>query len=146
LSLNAAYTDTELDDDTGPLVGGLKGDQLPFTPEFSVGANVDYEWPVGAEAIAYVGGSLRYLSDQTGAFDFEYRTANGRQREISSYEVLDLRTGVNFGRYSIELYAKNLTDSDGRTSTADLGAYPNGALGTGVIRPRTVGLAFGFGM
>ena len=49
---------------------------------------------VGAAATAYVGGSLRYLSDQTGAYDFDYRTANGRQREIASYEVLDLRTGV----------------------------------------------------
>lgn len=146
LSLNAAYTDTELDDDTGPLVGGVKGDELPFTPEVSVGVNADYEWSLAADATAYVGGSLRYLSDQSGAFDFDYRTTNGRQREIPSYEVLDLRTGVIFGRYSIELYAKNLTDSDGRTSTGDLGTYPNGALGTGVIRPRTFGLAFGFGM
>lgn len=146
LSLNAAYTDTELDDDTGPLVGGVKGDQLPFTPEVSVGVNADYEWSVAADATAYVGGSLRYLSDQTGAFDFDFRTTNGRQREIPSYEVLDLRTGLIFGRYTFELYAKNLTDSDGRTSTGTLGTYPNGALGTGVIRPRTFGLAFGFGM
>ncbi len=146
LSLNAAYTDTELDDDTGPLVGGFKGDQLPFTPEFSLGANADYEWQVGAAATAYVGGSVRYLSDQTGAFDFDFRTTNGRQREIASYEIVDLRTGVMFGRYSIELYAKNVTDSDGRTSTGTLGNSPNGALGTGVIRPRSVGLTFGFGM
>jgi iron complex outermembrane receptor protein len=146
LSLNAAYTDTELDDDTGPLVGGVKGDQLPFTPELSIGASADYEWSVGTDATVYVGASVRYLSDQTGAFDFAYRTANGKQREIPSYEVLDLRTGVLLGRYSIELYAKNVTDSDGRTSTGTLGAYPNGALGTGVIRPRTVGLSFGFGM
>jgi outer membrane receptor protein involved in Fe transport len=74
LSLNAAYTDTELDDDTGPLVGGNKGDQLPFTPELSVGANIDYEWTVGAATTAYVGGSLRYLSDQSGSYDFAYRT------------------------------------------------------------------------
>lgn len=146
LSLNAAYTDTELDDDTGPLVGGMKGDQLPFTPEFTLGANADYEWQVGAAATAYVGGSVRYLSDQTGEFDFDFRTTNGRQREIASYEIVDLRTGVTFGRYSIELYAKNVTDSDGRSSTGTLGNYPNGALGTGVIRPRTVGLTFGFGM
>lgn len=146
LSLNAAYTDTELDDDTGPLVGGAKGDALPYTPELSVGLNADYEWSVGGDATAFVGGSVRYLSDQNGAFDFEFRTANGRQREIPSYEVVDLRAGVNFGRYSIELYGKNVTDSDGRTSTGTLGIYPNGALGTGVIRPRTVGLAFGFSM
>ncbi|HEY0686594.1 MAG TPA: TonB-dependent receptor [Steroidobacter sp.] len=146
LSLNAAYTDAELDDDTGDLVGGMKGDQLPFTPEFSVGANVDYEWAIGADSTAYVGASLRYLSDQTASFDADFRELNGRQREIPSYEVLDLRTGVLLGRYSIELYAKNVTDSDGLTSTGTLGTYPNGAIGAGVIRPRTVGLSFGFGM
>lgn len=146
MSLNGAYTDAQLEDDTGPLVGGAKGDRLPFTPEYSIGANAEYEWPVGAQATAYVGGGLRYLSEQTGTYDFDFRAANGRQREIPSYEVLDLQAGVTFGRYSIELYAKNLTDSDGRTSTGDLGAYPNGALGTGVIRARTIGLAFGFGM
>jgi iron complex outermembrane recepter protein len=147
VSLNGAFTDTELKDDTDPLyVGGFKGDSLPFTPDFSLGATADYEWPVGAQAMAYVGGAVRYLSDQTGAYDGTYRTANGQQREIPSYEVVDLQVGIDLGRYSIELYGKNLTDSDGRTSTGGIGAYPNGALGTGVIRPRTIGLGFTVGM
>ncbi len=143
VSLNGAYTDAQLKEDTPALSGGLKGDALPYTPEWSLGLNADYEWSVGAQATAYVGGSLRYLTDQTAAYDLAYRTANGRQREIASYEVFDLQAGVDFGRYSIELYAKNLADSDGRTSVSGLGAYPNGAIGTGVIRPRTVGLTFG---
>ena len=47
---------------------------------------------------------------------------------------------------SVEAYAKNLTDSDGNVSTGALTAngfnvLPNGALGVGVIRPRTVGVA-----
>ena len=71
--------------------------------------------------MAYVGGSIRYLSDQTAAYDVAFRAANGRQREIESYEVLDLQAGVDFGRYTIELYGKNLTDSDGKTSTGALG-------------------------
>ena len=54
--------------------GGLKGDALPFTPEWSLGLNADYEWSVGAQSTAYVGGSLRYLSDQTGTYDLDYRT------------------------------------------------------------------------
>ena len=106
--------------------------------------NANYEWSVGAQAMAYVGGSVRYLSDQTGAYDAAFRTANGRQREVESYEVLDLQAGVDFGRYTIELYGKNLTDSDGKTSTGALGATPLGSLATGVIRPRTFGLTVGF--
>jgi outer membrane receptor protein involved in Fe transport len=117
---------------------------LPYTPEWSLGLNASYEWSIGAEATAYLGGAIRYLSDQTAAYELAHRTANGRQREIPSYEVLDLQTGVDFRRWSLELYAKNVTDSDGLTSVGALGAAPNGAIGTGVIRPRTVGLAFGF--
>lgn len=143
LSLNGAYTDARLDEDTPALSGGLKDDRLPYTPEWSLALSADYRWPVAAQAMAYVGGALRYLSDQTGTYDIAYRIANGRQREIPSYEVLDLQAGVDFGRYSIELYAKNLTDSDGKTSVSDVGVYPGGAIGTGVIRPRTVGLMLG---
>ncbi len=51
---------------------------------------------------------------------------------------------MDFGRYSIELYGKNVTDSDGKTSTGALGGMPLGAIGTGVIRPRTFGLTVGF--
>lgn len=147
LSLNGAYTNAKLKDDTDPLVGGLKGDRLPYTPKLSLGATVDYQWAVGGRANAYVGGSVRYLSTQTASYDFVFRTdpANGRQREIPSYEIVDLQGGVDFGHFSVGLYAKNVTDSDGRTSADTPGGFPNGAIGTGVIRPRTVGLTFGFG-
>lgn len=143
IAVNGAYTDASLEDDTPPLSGGLKGDALPYTPEWSLGLTADYEWQVGAELTAHVGGALRYLSDQTGAYDFVYRATNGRQREIDAYEVVDVQAGLDFGRYSVELYARNLTDSDGKTSVSALGVYPNGAIGTGVIRPRSVGLTFG---
>jgi iron complex outermembrane receptor protein len=145
VSLNGAYTDAQLEEDTPELSGGKKGDALPFTPEWSLGLNADYEWSVGAQSTAYVGGALRYLSDQTGTYDLDYRLENGRQREVPSYEVLDLQAGVDFGRYTIELYAKNVTDSDGKTSVGALGASPNGAIATGVIRPRTIGLSLGVG-
>ena len=143
VSLNGAVTDAELEDNTPALSGGRKGDALPFTPEWSATLSTNYEWAVGSSALAYVGGSVRYLSDQTASYDAAFRTANARQREIDSYEVLDLQAGVDFGRYSIELYGKNLTDSEGKTSSGALGATPLGSIGTGVIRPRTFGLTFG---
>ena len=110
MSLNGAYTDTQLEDDMPPESGGLKGDPLPFTPEWSLGLNADYEWAVGAQSTAYVGGALRWLSDQTGTYDIAYRLENGRQREVPSYEVLDLQAGVDFGRYTIELPLESRPD------------------------------------
>ena len=145
-SINGAYTKARLNADAPALVGGRKGDRLPFTPPYSVSVNSDYTWGIGGEAEAFVGGSLRFLSAQNADFDGPFRTANGRQRKVPSYDVIDLRAGVDFGRFGIEAFVRNLTDSDGKTSVGSLTASglpvsPNGALETGVIRPRTIGLS-----
>jgi iron complex outermembrane receptor protein len=140
LSANAAYTDARLTTDT--LIGGLDGDKLPFTPEFSAAFNGDYSFAVGADVEAHVGGSVRYVSDQYGSF-----SPTSDQVKIRDYAVVDLTAGVDFGQFDLELYVKNLNDSSGRTSTTGttvFGAFPlfpDGAMGTGVIRPRTVGLS-----
>ncbi|WP_380878690.1 TonB-dependent receptor [Sphingomonas sp. DBB INV C78] len=146
VSVNGAYTKTRLKDDADPIVGGRDGDRLPYVPTYSIGANADYSWSLSDTTTAYLGGSLRFLSDQSGAFDGTYREATGHQRIIPSYTVIDLRAGVDFGKFSVDAYVKNLGNSHGITSTAALTAngfnvYPNGAMGTGIIRPRTIGLS-----
>ncbi len=62
------------------------------------------------------------------------------------YGVIDLNAGVDFGRFDLEAYVKNLGNSRGVTSVAGTTTpiFPNGAIGTGIIRPRTVGLSLGF--
>ena len=145
VSVNGAYIDAELTDDAGPIVGGFDGDRLPFTPQYSVSVNSDYEWSVGEDTTAFVGGSLRFLSDQPAAFDAAFQAANGRQRELASYEVVDLRAGVQFGRFSVEVYSRNLTNSEGKTSVEPVGNVPNGGVLTGIIRPRAFGLTLGAG-
>jgi|TARA_R110002124_G_scaffold213201_2_gene379363 outer membrane receptor protein involved in Fe transport len=42
-SVNGAYTDAKLTEDTSPLVGGFDGDRLPATPEWSIATNLDYD-------------------------------------------------------------------------------------------------------
>ena len=141
VSVNGAITEAELRDDTPALTGGRRGDRLPFSPKYSLGVNADYEWSLSDSTEAFVGGSLRSLSEQTANYNLAFRTANGRQRTVPSYEVADLRAGLDFGRFVIEAYAKNLFDVDGKTSLTPPGNQPLGAVSTGVIRPRTVGLA-----
>ncbi len=146
IALNAAYNHAFLREDAPAAVGAEAGDDLPFTPRYSLGANADYEWIVTGSTRASLGASLRSLSKQPGAFDPEYRAANGRQRQIPAYDVVDLRGGLDFGRFSVDAYVKNLTDSHGKLSTTTLRLYPDGAIGTGVIRPRTVGLSLTAGL
>ena len=147
VAVNGAYTKAQLSGDTSALVGGRAGDALPFTPKTSVSINGDYRWPQGAHVQPYFGASMRFVSRQSGAFDNTFRTTYGRQREIPSYNVLDLRAGLDFGKFAVEGYVKNAGNSEGLTSTSGIKAngfniYPNGAIGTGIIRPRTVGLSF----
>ncbi len=140
VSLNGALTNARLTEDA-PAAGGLSGDKLPFVPRYSLSLNGDYQWTLGGDVKAFTGASLRYLSKQSGGFDQTYSAVYGHHAVVPSYAVVDLRAGVEVARYTVEVYARNLNNADGKTSVAALGGYPNGAVGTGMIRPRTVGLS-----
>jgi iron complex outermembrane recepter protein len=146
-SIGFTFTDARLSGNTDPVaVGAVKGDALPFTPKYAVNLNADYQWNPGSDIKASIGGSIRSLSRQSGSFDPAYRAAYGQFARVGAYEVIDLRAGLDFGRYSLSAYANNVTNSGGITSTqALLGVRglprnANGALGTAVVRPRTIGI------
>jgi hypothetical protein len=141
LTLNAAYTDAKLTQDTHPVVGGKDGDPLPYVPEWSLGLNADYEWTVKGSSRAYVGGSLGYTGERT--VEFNNRAADGSLRKADSYVTLNLRAGAYLGRWSVELYGKNLTNDRGVTSIGTAGPLPNGAIGLGYVRPRAIGVSVG---
>jgi outer membrane receptor protein involved in Fe transport len=140
-SLNGAYTDASLTQDTDPIVGGLNGDPLPYVPKWGFGLSGDYEWKVGRDWTLLVGGGIGYVGERT--FDFVTRQEDGSLHKLDSYTTVDLRAGVYFGAWSFELYGKNLTNERAITAVAVAGALPNGALGLGLIRPRTIGLSVG---
>jgi iron complex outermembrane receptor protein len=155
--LNLAYTNAELRDDTTPedgalnLVGGLKGDKLPYTPEWSVSLSTDYEWALGGSTRAFVGGNIRLVSDQPGGFDPDYRADFGRRPELDGYATIDLRAGVDFERFSITAYVRNLTNSRGLVSTSGYPRQIPSVVGgndvplafASSIRPRTIGFTLG---
>jgi iron complex outermembrane receptor protein len=150
-SVNGAYTDAKLTEDTSPLVGGFNGDRLPATPEWSIATNLDYDWALSSGAEAYVGASVRLVSDQPSNFSPAYLASRGRQAELDGYQVVDLRAGVDVGRFSVELYAKNLLNSHAQTNVSiastypALTEYPGGAIGATILRPRTIGVSVGAG-
>lgn len=146
-SVNFALNDAKLSGDTDPLVvGAVKGDRLPFTAKYAVSVNADYQWDLGGDVTASVGGSIRSLSRQSGNYDPAYLATYGHFPRVRAYEVVDLRAGVAFGRYAINAYVNNLGNSRGITATQGLlgvaGQPRNvgGALGTAVVRPRTIGV------
>lgn len=154
---NFAYVDAELLDDTVPpggglnLTGGLAGDQLPYTPKVSANVSADYEWLLGPEVEAFVGGNVRLVGDQTAGFSAGYRAAFGDRIRIDGYQTVDLRAGVNFGRFTMQAFARNVFDTYGVVSAggfpfsvpAALGGNAVPLINVSTIRPRTIGLLVG---
>ena len=141
LSFNGGYTDAYLTQDTDPAVGGLDGDPLTFVPEWSFGLSGDYEWAVGGDSTAYVGGTLGYTGERPIGFD--ERDTDGSIREIGSYTTLNLRAGLRTERWNFELYGKNVTDETGITEVGTANTPGTGRVDLGTIRPQTFGLLVG---
>src|SRR3546814_17156191 len=82
--------------------------------------NADYRWNFGTGVAASIGGSIRSLSRQTGNFDPAYRAVYGHFPRVKAYEVVDLRAGLDFGRYALNAYVNNLTNA-GRSEESRVG-------------------------
>jgi len=141
IALNGAYTDAYLTQDTDPIVGGVDGDPLSYVPDWSFGLDAGYEWSVFGTSTAYVGGNLGYTGDRPAGFN--NRDGDGNIRTAASFTTVNLRAGIDTGRWSFELYGRNVTDEEGVNSINDDGSQPNGALGLGLIRPRAIGVSVG---
>jgi outer membrane receptor protein involved in Fe transport len=145
---SGAYTDAQLTDDTDPIVvGGLAGDPLPYAPEWASTLDVSYEWTMFGDSAAHVGGAWRYVGEQSTGFPGAGGVLNGAEQiELPSYNILDLRAGVDFQTFSLELFAKNVTDERAVTQFGGFGdtlpdnvGDPNGA--AVLVRPRTIGVS-----
>jgi outer membrane receptor protein involved in Fe transport len=151
-TLNGAYTRAVLAGDTDPqLLGAVKGDRLPFTAKFAVSINSDYEWAVSDGVKASIGGTIRSLSGQSGNYDAAYRSVYGHFADIPAYELVDLRAGVDFGRFAVQAYVRNVFNTYGITgvspqTSSGFSNFPGNAIGTGIVRPRTIGLSLTAGM
>jgi iron complex outermembrane receptor protein len=120
-------------------LGAHEGSPLPQTPRFSGSIQANYVRPLINDWTAGVGAAIRLQ-------DFRYSAANYTSlffRE-PGYGALDANISVQNARYTVRLFAKNLTD----VRTYDIYTADNSAL-TGtppqvngiLIQPRTVGLA-----
>lgn len=145
-------------DCTIPGPGGLpnevlapSGTRLPDTARFKANGVARYEFPVGTDLEAHVQGAIVYEGERNGDLRVETRDIVG---DFPAYTTVDLSAGVRTERYSVELFATNLFDSNGKTSRSvqcgesvcgdpDNLTVSGGIFYNYTIRPRTVGLKFG---
>jgi len=137
------------------VVGGKDGDRLPYIPKLSFSLNTDYEWKIGNATTAFVGGTLAYTGSQRDNFDaltFVPGFPAVPQARIPGYATIDLRGGVEFDRFTVEAYVKNLTNSEGVSSLGIIedavthaNQVPNGGYLAALTRPRTIGISLSAG-
>jgi outer membrane receptor protein involved in Fe transport len=140
LAANGAYSDAKLLDDTPSLTGGFAGDPLPWVPKWSGALHADYQFPVSGSTDGFLGASVSYVGKRNA--EFNQRHPDGSLVRIPAYTEVDLRGGVDVGKFTVEAFVRNLFDKKGITDAFgfDGATFPNGAAGVAVIRPRTIGL------
>jgi outer membrane receptor protein involved in Fe transport len=136
--LNGSYVDAHLTKDAPQMVGGLSGDQLPYNPKWQWTLGAEYEHPLSASVKGRAGLSWHYTGKRFSDFDPD----NG-QRRLRAFGQVDAHAGVDIGRFRVDAFAHNLTDSRGITNLGFFGDV-NGDVAAAVIRPRSFGLALGY--
>lgn len=122
---------------------GVKGDRLPYAPEWNANLSADYRWSLGGETSAFVGGNIRLVSDQETDFDIAYQLTYGRRLKIDGYATVDLRAGIETSRFNVQLYARNLANTRGLVNAGQFLTRPGTLVNASPIRPRTFGVTVG---
>ncbi|WP_293969209.1 TonB-dependent receptor [Sphingomonas sp.] len=143
LSLGFGYTDAKFTQ-SSPGTRFAEGDRVPQVPHVTANIGGDYRVTLTDRIGGFLHGDFSYVGSSTSSINAN-TDANGRliPRIRPSYELVNLRLGVNFGRSEIALFAKNLTDERANLSDAlAVGAEVPGKARVTVNPPRTLGVEF----
>lgn len=143
-TLAGAYVDAYLTSDA-PAAGGLGGDQLPYAPKWTNSLDASYRWRVSAGYHAFAGATWSYIGARANDFGATAAVVNNAivfernpRVDLGGYDTLNLRAGLDAGRWSLELYCKNLANSHGLAFYTSQGT-PNFGGSITLQQPRTIG-------
>ncbi len=121
LSANGAYIQANLTQDAPVVVGGLKGDRLPYSPHISGAVNADYRHEISTNTSLFFGGSVRVTGQRYSDFN---PSPAVNHLSLPAYATVDLRAGVDVRKIRIEFYVKNLNDARGLLNVGGYGNTP----------------------
>jgi iron complex outermembrane receptor protein len=136
----AGYTDAKIKEITAGAsasLGARPGDSLPMTPKWTASLMADQNFAVSGAATASIGATLRSQAEVRTSYPTSVAEP---MLVLPGFTTLDLRAGLNWGSYQVQLRVENVFDKFAFT-------YGSANAGTGiVIRPMTVtlGLTAGF--
>src|SRR5215469_5256216 len=142
LTLTGAYVDSYLTS-AAPDAGGNDGDQLPYVPKLSTSLDGAYTWRAFSDYNAFAGAAFNYIGSRFNDFSTT-AGATGLQPnprpELPSYNTVNLRAGLDSGRWTFELYGKNVGNTRGIAYYVNAGT-PNFGGAVNYVVPRTLGAA-----
>ena len=173
LGLNGAYNDSSLDEDFPPIVvpldpdlpggvlevnTGLGGDRMPYVPDLTWSATVDYTMALANGWSAGFGGGYRWVDERTNTTTERQVIAIAEPRTvldttitppltIGSYGAFDLYASLSNGSWTLRGYVKNAGDKRAYSSITDITGAVTGVthhLAAVPIQPRTLGLEFDY--
>lgn len=131
-----AYQHARLSKDSLDL-GALRGDRLPNVPRYTATLNADYRAPADMKLRPRLGATLRFVSDRSASFDGNVGVP---QYELPDYVAIDLRAGLDVGRFEVQLFARNITDERAQLSAATVLSSAGGPAQVTMMQPRTIGV------
>ncbi len=141
-------------DESGNLVQDFpaapSGTQLPITPKFKATATARYSWPAFANVKAHVQGGVAYRGSAPSSLRTdisllgtgEHVNPNVFQGRLGAATLVDLFAGLDWPKWSVELFATNIFDKriDISRQTA-CGSCTRALVVPG--QPRTIGIRTG---
>jgi iron complex outermembrane recepter protein len=136
-TLTGAYVDAYL---TSPATeaGGNEGDRLPYAPKWSTSLDGAYTWRAFADYSAFAGATWSYFGSRFNDFSTTAALEPEPRPELPSYNTVNLRAGLENGRWTFELYGKNVGDTRGIAYYVNSGAPNDGGV-LNYVQPRTIG-------
>lgn len=119
LTLKAAGTwiDSQIQQFTGinnaRQAGNFRGSELPFSPKWNLGGDIDYQFDLNDDLGASIGAHGQYNSSTNGTFKLGTDSVAPASSHIKSFATLDLRAGIRSldERWSFMVWAQNVTNT-----------------------------------
>lgn len=133
---NLGYTNSRLvavDPGVTAYIGAAAGDLIPQTPRWTASATLDQLIPLGGDLDGQFGATFRYQSHRFTSFPGSIADPNVR---LPGRTTFDLRAGMSYRTYQLQLRAENITDRKG------IANYMSGVPASSyLMRPRSFSLA-----
>ena len=141
ISANGGHSNariTDIDPGVTALIGASAGDRSPQTPRWTGSATVDQLIPLGGDIQGQLGATLRLQSAIPSSFP---GSLVDRNVKLPSINTLDLRVGVQYQRFNLQLRAENIFDRNGVSSYVAGTGTPFTPTPAFLIRPRSFTLS-----